>query len=142
MREFFHGWRRKAGCVTLVMACVVAGARSRSFSTIDAVSFGHGDTFHTFSSADGKWRWFCTTVDCATEPFCWRQCPIKQLSVEGLWTDFHGISGAGGDMLFSQQSGVTEIRVVPYFPIVVALTLLSTYLILWKPHKRMEPDHA
>src|SRR5882757_1087048 len=23
MREFFHGWRRKAGCVTLVMACML-----------------------------------------------------------------------------------------------------------------------
>lgn len=24
MREFFNGWRRKAGCVTLIMACAVA----------------------------------------------------------------------------------------------------------------------
>ena len=26
MREFFHGWRWTAGCVTLVMACVFMGA--------------------------------------------------------------------------------------------------------------------
>ncbi len=30
MREFFRGWRRKVGCVTLVMACGLMGLWIRS----------------------------------------------------------------------------------------------------------------
>lgn len=40
MREFFRGWRRKAGCVTLVMACftMVGWTRSRFvFDNIDVI---------------------------------------------------------------------------------------------------------
>ncbi|MDB5345770.1 MAG: hypothetical protein JWP89_4147 [Schlesneria sp.] len=35
MRDFFHGWRRKLGCVTLVMACAVSSAWLRSYSRND-----------------------------------------------------------------------------------------------------------
>lgn len=30
MREFFRGWKRKAGCVTLLLACVFTAGRIRS----------------------------------------------------------------------------------------------------------------
>jgi hypothetical protein len=33
MWEFFRGWRRKAGCVTLVMACAIAAIWVKSFTS-------------------------------------------------------------------------------------------------------------
>ena len=35
MREFFRGWRRKVGCVTLVMACALALNWAASYSTVN-----------------------------------------------------------------------------------------------------------
>jgi len=39
MLNFFHGWKRKAGCVTLVMACVFAAWWFRSQHVVDVVGF-------------------------------------------------------------------------------------------------------
>jgi hypothetical protein len=36
MREFFRGWKRKAGCVTLLLACVFAAGWVRSQNSIDS----------------------------------------------------------------------------------------------------------
>jgi len=38
MGDFFKGWRRKAGCVTLVMACTFAAAWVRSFIVEDRMT--------------------------------------------------------------------------------------------------------
>ena len=38
MREFFQGWRRKVGVVTLVMACVLTAGWVRSFLIRDILS--------------------------------------------------------------------------------------------------------
>lgn len=42
MREFFRGWRRKVGCVTLVMACVLTTGWVRSIGQSHAVQFPLG----------------------------------------------------------------------------------------------------
>src|SRR4051812_38779047 len=39
MREFFRGWRRKAGCVTLVMAFACFGGWIRNQTTLDVVGW-------------------------------------------------------------------------------------------------------
>ena len=35
-----------------------------------------------------------------------------------------------------------KLWIIPYWPLVLSLALLSAYLILWKPRKRTEPKHA
>ena len=39
MKDFFRGWRRKAGCVTLVMACVFMAGWIRTLTTYEELSF-------------------------------------------------------------------------------------------------------
>ena len=82
MREFFHGWRRKLGCVLLVMAAVLTR----------------------------KW---------GRHPIC----------IE---------TPTGWEM--------SESWVFQHWQIAIALTLLSAYLILWKPRKPLPssapPDGA
>ncbi len=43
MREFFRGWRRKLGCVTLALACIVTTLWVRSLSRVDDVFFPFGN---------------------------------------------------------------------------------------------------
>jgi hypothetical protein len=44
MREFFRGWRRKAGCVTLVTACVFVAAWGRHLVFQDRIDIPVGDS--------------------------------------------------------------------------------------------------
>ena len=42
MREFFRGWRRKAGCISLVMALALMGVWIRSLSVMDLAIIAFG----------------------------------------------------------------------------------------------------
>src|SRR5947209_2489025 len=55
MNNFFHGWRRRAGCVTLVMACVFMAGWVRSFKTADLVGL-YSDTTYCATSNAGEFR--------------------------------------------------------------------------------------
>lgn len=48
MREFFHGWKRKVGVLTLVIACVFAAGWIRSNSTTDILILESRDEIHEF----------------------------------------------------------------------------------------------
>jgi hypothetical protein len=137
MREFFHGWRRKVGIVTLAMACMVMGAWIRSLS--------HGDTFGYVNqpalpiwllSVDGtlvivteipiEWGKFDWSFKMwRTEPFR----PLEEYLPDDAEWSFNWCRLAYG-------KGLYRLICIPYWSIAVPLTLLSAYLILWKPRKR------
>ena len=50
MREFFRGWRRKVGCITLVMACAFVGGGIRSGVVFDRIAFAIGTRQHEITS--------------------------------------------------------------------------------------------
>ena len=54
MREFFSGWRRKAGCVLLAMAAVLFGMWIRSQVVFDTTTFMVWDRQHEVFSAAGR----------------------------------------------------------------------------------------
>ncbi len=58
MGEFFHGWRRKVGVSSLVMACVFMGVWVRSLTIIDIVTirtlFGHT---YSLKCENGELTW-------------------------------------------------------------------------------------
>ena len=57
MSEFFRGWRRKVGLLTLLMACVLIGAWMRSLIFSDQLGFSIGASNYFLSSANGCFRW-------------------------------------------------------------------------------------
>ena len=58
MREFFRGWRRKSGVLTLLMALVFMAGWVRGFTTADQIEFYPGaTTFHTWFSENGNLGW-------------------------------------------------------------------------------------
>jgi hypothetical protein len=58
MREFFRGWKRKLGCVTLLLACLLMGVWIRSNYRVDFVIFNSTFPNHAFLSGFGRFRLF------------------------------------------------------------------------------------
>ena len=146
MGEFYHGWRRKIGCVTLVMACVVAAAWLRSFVVWDEVclisttgymvqlcsdrgqlGFEHESLseWEEPSALEVEWNSQKPAPDFAL--FGYLNQPIESFE----WRrNFAGISIGVYDFRHS------AFCILPYWCIALPLSLLSAYLILRKPRKK------
>ncbi|MDB5346665.1 MAG: hypothetical protein JWP89_5042 [Schlesneria sp.] len=122
MHTFFHGWRRKAGLVTLVMALALTGMWIRSHDVWIAIWFPCGSWHYCLISADGNLSW----------------CSLNKTDFEQLLDDCmggrYGFHGCG--ICTSLYRFGHEIPTIPHWFLVIPLTLLSAYLILWKPLKR------
>jgi hypothetical protein len=57
MSEFFHGWRRKVGVATLVMACLLSLIWVRSYFADDTLTIAASGGQHDLSSINGEFRW-------------------------------------------------------------------------------------
>lgn len=118
MREFFNGWRRKAGVVLLVMACAEMGGWIRSNIACDEIYVrnSQGDV-RSLASASG---WLhCSLLsyegDHPPPPECGWNSVAASSFLRGLGCSDYGLS-------------------VPYW-LALSLTLLSALLLLlsqWK----------
>jgi hypothetical protein len=150
MREFFHGWRRKVGVLTLVMALAFAGAWLRGHRVKDVYSTrGPRTVCDTWSSSHEGIAWLRLRL----------QLPIT-ISTPGWRTYTVGTTGKSVEGFFRNQKQAVDWRwkwlgfdfgqsqasqpiplqmtflTIPYWSLVLPPTLLSAYLILWKPRKR------
>jgi hypothetical protein len=130
MQAFFRGWRRKGGCVALVMALSVVGIWCRSTVIDDRIIFAIAGRRFTLCSWDGRifsssltgpewfdWRWTTSVND--REHFRQQETRFfEQLASLPIW-----------------ENGRLALT-FHYWILVLPLTLLSAYLILWKPRKR------
>ena len=167
MKEFFRGWRRKVGVVTLLMACVAMGGWVRSLYFIDSMaitltknrysarSYRHqilwdhqhvdvGKLYHPFFSK------FSVAIAELTQPFAE---PLDELR-ERDWCivagDFYIASGtevAGYYSLFVPKPGPpvrysVVIAQTPYWSVTIPLTLASLWLLLSKPRKSTQKKTA
>ncbi|MDB5345400.1 MAG: hypothetical protein JWP89_3777 [Schlesneria sp.] len=161
MWSFFHGWRRKAGAVTLVMACAVLGMwlRGRLYSdsiicrvashqaiaialderSLQWISLSESDKSPKRQFVKDSQGRMQATAEYLIDPklkIDWdfgstERPPMLEASYWLDWNDFRfGI--ATGDL------GETRILTMPYWTIVIPLTLLSAYLILWKPRSKQK----
>ena len=142
MGEFFKGWRRKIGVLTLVMACVFMGGWVRSSVMIDCLTVSKGWWFGTeyFMSSNGLCAWY-TSIATDFPAIQWRSAyhddPEYQTTqiprTKWSWIDY-GMSL--GDVIDENDyASRLKIWVAPYWSIVVPLTLISAYLLLSKPRK-------
>ena len=120
MKEFFHGWRRKTGIITLVMACLFATVWVRSLFIEDVVIFLDGFRHHTLISLSGNVYWD-SEAESTFDPgrFTWFTYDLRNPT-----------------MLASSLESVEEAFRIPYWSITVPLTVLSAYLLLSKPRKQ------
>lgn len=148
MRSFLKGWWRKVGLTTLTLAVLLAAGWGRSFYSEDFVSIQYRrlDTF-VFSSG-GFLLWQRTIdrdhnqgerpVSHASMPYdsATRYDPWKGLDVD--WRmEFAGASiGAGTHQAGPGTLYHFRMWVIPYWMLVLPLTLTSACLILSKPRKK------
>ena len=117
MGGFFNGWRRKAGCVALVMALVFMGASIRCFYYEDWCFVRFGGTFYLLRSDRGGLScnsWGATLPK--SIPLVGSQ-PVTPVAILAT-------GAAPQDTFFVYYSGTT-----------ILLTLFSAYLILWTPRQ-------
>ena len=162
MGEFFKGWRRKAGCVTLMMACVLLFGWARSTGQCDEIFWTFNQSRHDVDSLDNcicinrqtpapdpsfmQSGWVSAKLsevggyrpeDRNNEGTFPRFDPMKRYdnSMSKIrwrwdWIGFHaGVADNDDRAVISR----IETYMIPYWSIVVPLTLLSAYLLLSKP---------
>lgn len=150
MRDFFHGWRRKIGCVTLVMALALMVFWMRSRVMYDFVGLNLSQATYRFCTLGSCARFVKQTPPDGGQLFDWRTGELTDIAGYGLdengepevldewegeveWRcdvlDFH--AGAG-----HYSSKRVAVWVLPYWSFVLPLTFLSGYLIFSKPRKK------
>ncbi len=119
MRDFFHGWRPKTACLLLGLAIVLMGAWLRSLVVRDVVKFSPSphETVHYFVSADGSFRWTRRDIIGGYPASSWRSDNLESLPQWNL----------------SAEGDLQRTWTIRYWSVAIPLTLLSAYLILWKP---------
>ena len=136
MGEFFKGLRRKAGCVALVMACALMVGWLRSWVVFDELRFmtgAHGQWFYSeHGSCHWDYEWPKNGADIShvfNSGFESRELDINH-SKYVAFGYFRGRDNLNRGEYFSVTFS--------YGVVAIPLTLLSAYLILWKP--RTKPD--
>ena len=152
MSSFFHGWRRKAGCVTLVMALVFMGSWLRSLIATDHLEFHFGsNTTDCIDSRNGSLGWERIHEDQVHDAMSfpdwqtWTNTPsdIPDMFEDDVCTKWHLRWCGFGSGIYELQNERHTLRVVPYWSITILLTTISTYLILWpgkRPKKITPPE--
>ena len=150
MREFFQGWRRKAGLTTLAMALLLFTAWMRSYVFRDRVFFPGQQYCQTITSHGGSILW-----DQWLNPGKFDSLPIEFTSFKDLFTDCYPgedievewrMDWAG--FAFGKANPISDRMawwIVPYWALVLPLTLLSAWLLLIKPRpakSAKESSHA
>jgi hypothetical protein len=155
MHTFFHGWRRKTGVVALGLACVVMGLWIRSRGVVDAATFTDVRHCITNSPLGLDWsnrtgmgqvsvpqflnmRWDTVAIEDSNFDSFRKSPPVGW---ETVW-DYHccGFQFAKfkltGSPLLSLVYAEYATWTIPHWAVVLPLTLLSAYLLLWRPRKR------
>jgi hypothetical protein len=151
MWSFFHGWKRKIGVVALALACLFAGGWVRSLRRNDTLSFRDSDQSHIclqsnnsligFQRLREKFPFQVILNDYSTGP----SFDHDRTSVKFTWkSEFAGFGAANG--VEATTGIVIELWTVPYWSIVVPLTLFAAWCLLtkpcMKPPTKPEPTHA
>ena len=124
MGEFFRGWRRKAGIVTLFMALMLCCIWVHSYTEFTLFFFNTGVRKHWISAFKGVISWW--SWDVGPAPF---------------WADWIIVQPELVDQFLVIVDGMRSNPVqdnfrswdIPFWCIILLLTLVSAFLIFWKP---------
>ena len=138
MREFFRGWKRKLGVVTLMVACVLTGGWIRSLTHAESVRFVSGEkTDEIWLSGEGKIAWLRNQHSShISGPPEWRSDPAyffnSYFTFGKVTWKWRFLSFSATERL-DDGSGVRKVcYIAPYWSIVLPMSLLSAWLLLSK----------
>jgi hypothetical protein len=155
MRDFFKGWRRKVGCVTLMMACVFMAGWMRSTSVVDEFSFLDRTKYDVYcDSSRGCIGWVFindkrrpsnTSLWNKLRSMIWMTNPNPIDVFNGAEWQFRRAGFGSGKYFYDVNTPFDgTVITVPYWSIVVPLALVSANLLLSEsrqsiPKKSLEP---
>ena len=127
MGEFFKGWRRKAGLVTLGTACVLMVGWIRSRVMYDVMALSAFGRFNVVESELGRILWLASDRDqSAWQQLGWRSLSLSDPRLNNL---------VHTEIVMRYLGKHVWALGLPYWSLVLPLTLLSAWLILGKPRK-------
>jgi hypothetical protein len=129
MRGFFKGWRRRVGCITLMMACALGSGWIRSLSSWDLVAFPIGKRTHQLTSYRGGIAW--SSWD-SVKPGWAFETDMKPLDR----TFEEHVAGWSSRYFKSWKMTVWSAY---YWHFMIPLTLVSFILLLW-PSRRSKTN--
>lgn len=147
MREFFNPWRRKLGCMTLGLACVLAAGWVRSFRFGDQIDFKSFHVTHVVESESGRLKWSRWPTSIRLSPaFRWQTWRIPEDSSARILHHYHDAIDQLSHMPNGESATSLPSRIfllmAPYWSIVVPLTALSAHLLLSKSKSRATAPKA
>jgi hypothetical protein len=142
MNEFFHGWRRKTGVVTLGLACILIAGWIRSLVISDCLGLPIGRTSEIRSDNQllvGTWSDGPVDFNWARTAWTTEASSSNSRSNDPL-VDWHvkwiGI-GVGHTRATEMGTRIHRNHLfVGYWLLTIPLSALSAYLILWRLWKR------
>ncbi len=151
MSNYFKAWRRKIGVATLVLACVFAVGWTRSLTERDVLIRLNEHNTHLVISAEGTLSWERMWPIVKPRPSRWMyrhqssnpnegdDVPLGSL---GLGFDFRDQSKIETTVGTTPYIAESETWQIPYWSIVIPLTLISSWLLLSKPRAKSERSTA
>jgi hypothetical protein len=144
VREFFRVWRRKAGVVTLAIALLLTVVWNRSYQIADRIGVQRDQTTHCIKSCCGSVSWTRFTDDDAVEWSSERALDVQpdrygdETIYERRWSCGAIDLWAGAFIMHDSYRLLgwqhrAERCIIPYWPIVLSVTVLSAWLLLIKP---------
>lgn len=142
MLAFFHSWRRRIGCATLVMSLVFVTGWIRSLVVMDVLLVHSGThTMEHCVSVDHSFVWgrvrkanansvirypvFATNAPHSLDSF---------LELANLRCDWNWLGFAVGELNVPTADRFNHtIWIIPYWSLVIPLTSLAAWLLLAKP---------
>jgi hypothetical protein len=155
MRSFFKGWRRKVGCLLLLLACVVMAFWMRSRITKDFWTIRTDKkTLDRLSNSSQGFKWerlrALKAPDFAASARTeWKSLPVQAFNsspfdtIVGIYSvqtirsqwqccGFQLLTGHYGEATFVEHG----LLVIPHWPVVLLLSLLSAWLIFFRARKK------
>jgi hypothetical protein len=129
MPDFFRGWKRKLGCVVLLLACAFMAVYLRSCSVLDLLMFSAGrQSMVMFVSRDGAFTWVCWGLSFDEFP-SWQTGPLSDtLDPAHCYDELTDAVGNKPPTSFC-------LGPISFWSIIIPLTLLSAWMLLSKPRK-------
>ena len=139
MGEVFHGWRRKTGCVTLLIALAFAAAWVRSLTMVERVNYYGSVNCYRWTSRKGVFEFEIFEHNQVVpheilESISWQH---RQVTPNDSLTNADLFEMPWGVYFRRQQEPFKQfLFIIRYGLIVVPLTIISVLLLLNKPRKR------
>lgn len=139
MGQYFRGWRRKVGVVTLLFAVLFMAGWIRSKVTSDMLTFQFFENFdcpiHCFESSYGCFAYDQIVGSSYPAKVSWESCPIEDRRDPWAPTQNRTWQWNCGLFELGQTADLYLHRYVhiPYWVIVTPLTLISIWLLISRP---------